>query len=364
MHAEKDPKKIIEAALHEQVVSECPGAILEISAPSLGFAFSEAQGLYVRNGMRPLRTNDLFRSASVTKAVTATLAVHLAANRYWDLDDPIANFLPTQVIGKLHKLEGLNNVNELTIRRLLSHTSGLPDYFFDKNFQEQAKADPNHIWQPEELVDAATENRILLFSPGTDFSYGDTGYVIVGIAIERLLDCSLSDAYRTCIFNSLEMEMTYLEWREPSRGDNLSHNYDGSDDLRGKNLSFDWAGGGLVTTANDLARFLRGLFDEKLFNHRWVTELISWRDETRWRPNSSARYIRYGMGLGTNIAYGEELIGVTGIWGAFAYYWPACDATITGTLNLVGADHLALLDATINALKQINPNMSFKVDER
>ena len=93
MRAEKDPKKINEAALHEQLASECPGAILEISVFSLGFAFSEAQGHYVRNVSRPLRTNDLFRSASVTKSVTATLAVYLAANRYWNLDDPITNFL-------------------------------------------------------------------------------------------------------------------------------------------------------------------------------------------------------------------------------------------------------------------------------
>jgi D-alanyl-D-alanine carboxypeptidase len=355
MYVEKNPRKLVEAALHEQVTAGCPGVILEISTPNLGFAFSGAQGLYARNGSRPLRANDAFRAASVTKAVTATLAVYLAANERWKLDDPITNYLPTQVIGKLRKIEGLSNVNELTIRRLLSHTSGLPDYFFDDRFQTQVRKNPNRIWQPEELIEAATEIGELLFSPGTDFSYGDTAYVVVGIAIERLLDCSLADAYRSLIFGPLEMDATYLEWREASREDNLSHHYDGDEDLWDANLSFDWAGGGLITTASDLMRFLQGLFGEALFSSRWLAELMNWQVETRWRPNSSARYIRYGLGLGTNIAYGEEIIGVTGVWGAFAYYWPYGNATIAGTLNLVGADRPSLMDAVIRVLKQLRP---------
>lgn len=259
--------------------------------------------------------------------------------------------MPTQITQKLFELKGLDDINELTIRKLLSHTSGLPDYFFDKRFQTWVKEDPNHIWQPDELIEAATEDAELIFSPGTDFSYGDTASVVVGIAIERLLDCCLADAYRSIILAPLAMESTYLKWHEASRGDNLSHHYDGDADLWGMNLSFDWAGGGLVTTASDLTRFLKGLFCASLFSQEWLAELLKWRDKTRWRPHSSARYIRYGLGLGTNLAYGQEIIGVTGVWGAFAYYWPAGGATVTGTLNLVGADRPALRDAIIWALK-------------
>lgn len=92
MYAENNVKKLLESALQEQIATGCPGAILEISAPSLGFAFASAQGLYDRKGSRRLRIDDTFRAASVTKAFTATLAVYLAANHYWSLDDPIAAF--------------------------------------------------------------------------------------------------------------------------------------------------------------------------------------------------------------------------------------------------------------------------------
>jgi D-alanyl-D-alanine carboxypeptidase len=355
MLAEKEPKDLLEVALQGHIAAGCPGAILEISAPGLGFSFSGAEGLYARNDSRPLRTDNTFRAASVTKAVTATTAVCLAAKRLWNLDDPIVPLLPPRVIGQLRGLKGLNHLDELTLRRLLSHSSGLPDYFFDDQFRAQVRANPTYLWHPEELVEAAVRVGKLLFLPGTDFSYGDTAYVLVGIAIERLLDCRLADAYRSLVFGPLEMGATYLEWREASRGGDLCHHYDGEDDLWGSNLSFDWAGGGLVTTASDLTRFLRGLFGEALFSNRWLAELTNWQARTRWRPHSSARYVRYGLGIGTNIAYGEEIVGATGVWGAFAYYWPAGDATITGTLNLVGADHPSLMDDVIRALEQVDP---------
>ncbi len=356
MYAEMDPQNRLEAALRQQIAQGCPGAILEVRAPDLGFEFAGAHGLYARNGTRPLRTTDPFRAASVTKAVTATLAVQLAANQRWNLDDPISAYLSDRMIGDLGRLKGLNDVNQLTIRRLLSHTSGLPDYFFDPQFQGRVKKDPNRIWRPEELLQAATEIGEMLFAPGTDFSYGDTAFVVVGIAMERLLDCSLADAYRSHVFGPLEMSDTYFEWREAPRAAGLSHHYDGEEDLRGRNLSCDWAGGGLVTTARDLTKFLRGLFGEALFSRRGLNELTNRQVETRWRPNSSAHYLRYGLGLGANVASGEEIVGATGIWGAFAYYWPAGDATITGTLNLVGADRPALMDAVIQALKPLGSN--------
>ena len=56
--------------------------------------------------------------------------------------------------------------------------------------------------------------------------------------------------------------------------------------------------------------------------------------------------------MGVNQADGEDIVGVTGVWGAFAYYWPSGDAAIAGTLNLRGADRPALLHAAISALKQ------------
>jgi D-alanyl-D-alanine carboxypeptidase len=343
----------IQAALDACVAAGAPGALIAVDAPGLGFAFTGASGLFQRGQSRRLRPEDPFRAASVTKAVTASTAVRLAAESRWSLDDPITSFLPPHLAELLRGLAGLETVEALTLRRLLSHTSGLPDYFFDPRFQARVRADPNRLWRPVELVEAAVEAGRLVFPPGTDFSYSDTGYVLAGLAIEHLLHRPLADAYRSLIFDPLGMDATYLEWHEPSRGSKVSHHYDGYRDLRPMNTSFDWAGGGLVTTAGDLVRFLRGLFGGALFSERWLAEMTAWRDTPSWPPGSSARYLRYGLGIGVNRACGEEIVGATGVWGAFAYYWPAGGAAIAGAVNLRGADRSALLDAVVCALKEV-----------
>jgi D-alanyl-D-alanine carboxypeptidase len=189
----------IQAALDEGVAAGAPGAIIAINAPPLGIAFSGSSGLFAKRHARPLQPDDPFRAASVTKTVTAATAVRLAAEGHWELDSPITPFLPPSLVVLLRGLEGLENVDALTIRRLLSHTSGLPDYFFRDRFQARVQADPNRMWRPAELVEAAIEENRLAFLPGTDFSYGDTGYVLVGLAIERLVDRPLADAYRSLI---------------------------------------------------------------------------------------------------------------------------------------------------------------------
>jgi D-alanyl-D-alanine carboxypeptidase len=350
----------VQAALDRCVAAGSPGAIVSIDAPSLGISFSGASGLFARGQSRALRAKDPFRAASVTKAVTAATAVRLAAQGRWSLDGPVTAFLPSNIVEILQNLEGLATLDTLTTRRLLNHTSGIPDYFFDERFQARVRADPNRMWRPAELVEAAVEAKRLLFLPGTDFSYGDTGYVLVGLAIEQLVDRPLAEAYRSLIFAPLAMDATYLEWHEPPRGSPVSHHYDGDRDLLPLNTSFDWAGGGLVTTAGDLVRFVQGLFGKALFEQRWLGELTTWRNQLRWSSDSSARYLRYGLGVGANLACGEEIIGATGVWGAFAYFWPAGDAAIAGTVNLRGADRTPLLDSVICALQEVRRDRAVK----
>jgi D-alanyl-D-alanine carboxypeptidase len=211
----------LDRALQEHVAVGCPGAILAVSAPTLGVDLTQAAGLFARGGSRPLRPTDAFRAASVTKAVTAATAVTLASQGRWTLDDAVARWLPSPVLKSLRHLKGLESTETLSLRRLLGHTSGLPDYFFDPQFQARVEADPDRVWHSEDLVEAAVGVGTMLFPPGSGFAYVDTGYVLVGIAIEHLLDRPLSETYRSLIFDPLGMADTYLEWHEPARGPDL-----------------------------------------------------------------------------------------------------------------------------------------------
>lgn len=344
----------IQAALEACVAAGAPGAIVAVEAPGLGVSFAGAAGRFAYGEPRPLSPEDPFRAASVTKAVTAAAAVRLAAEGRWSLDDPAARYWSPEVTALLAGLEGLDDVDALTLRRLLDHTAGVPDYFFEAGFQARLRSEPERTWRPAELVEAAVAAKRLLFPPGTGFSYGDAAYVLAGLAIEGLLGRPLADAYRSLVLAPLAMDATYLEWHEPRRGGEVSHPYEGGRDLQPANTSYDWAGGGLVTTAGDLVRFLRGLFGGALFGRRWLGEMTGWRGGLSWPPDSSARYLRYGLGIGVDRACGEEIAGATGVWGAFAYHWPARwtsgGAAIAGTVNLAGFDRTALLDAVVCAL--------------
>lgn len=342
----------VRAALDACVAAGAPGALVAIDARSPRLGFSAASGVFERGG-RPLRPEDSFRAASVSKAVTAATAVRLAAQGRWSLDDPVTSYLPPEVVDALRGLEGLASVDALTLRRLLGHTSGLPDYFFDPRFQARVRETPDRTWRPTELVRAVADVGRVDFAPGTDFAYGDTGYVVAGLAIEGLTGETLADACRSLVLDPLGMDATWLEWHEPPRGAPVSHHYDGERDLLPANTSFDWAGGGLVTTAADLVAFLRGLFHGALFEARWLAEMTRWREGLHWRRDSSARYLRYGLGIGQNVVVDEEVVGATGVWGAFAYYWPAGDAALAGTVNLRGADRAALLGAVLGALRDL-----------
>src|SRR5689334_16942126 len=97
-----------------------------------------------------------------------------------------------------------------------------------------------------------------------------------------------------------------------ARTPDAAHHY--SDDLDWTTISptIDWAGGGLVTTAPDLARWVRGLWSNQVIDAEGLDELTRWTPGARFAPESGLRYDRYGLGMGRNVVEGIELLGHTG----------------------------------------------------
>jgi D-alanyl-D-alanine carboxypeptidase len=105
-----------------------------------------------------------------------------------------------------------------------------------------------------------------------------------------------------------------------------------------------WAGGGLVSTAADLAAFLRALTRGRLLSPR------SGREMTRWQPGPEGYYDEYGLGLGRHHYPPAHQVGHHGVWGAFAFWAPELDAIITGTVNAGRVDRRPLFAAIVQAL--------------
>jgi len=336
------------AAVEAQVAAGAPGAVARIEAPRAGLVWAGSAGRLAREGSRALRADDAFRAASVTKSVTAVVAVGLAADRRLALDEPLVGQLAPEL---LDRWRAFDNLPGTTPRHLLAHTSGVPNYFREESFAARLREDPGRVWRPVDLVDHAVAHASWRFPPGRGFEYSDTGYVIVGILMEQATGRPLHEVYREYVFDPLGMDTTWLEGHEPARRTDLAHHYSERLDWTTVSPTIDWAGGGLVTTARDLARFVRGLWSERIVDAARLAELTRWTPGASFAPDSGLRYDRYGIGMGLNVVEGVELLGHTGFVGAFAFHAPEYDAVLVGTHNASHVDRWPLVAALCRELR-------------
>jgi D-alanyl-D-alanine carboxypeptidase len=338
----------LQAALEAQVTAGAPGALARVEAPRAGETWSGSAGQLARGKSRALRPDDAFRAASVTKTVTACAAVRLAGEGRLALDEPLADQLSPELLDRWRALDALPRT---TPRQLLAHTSGVPNYFREESFAARLREDPGRVWQPVDLVDHAAAHGTPHFPPGQGFEYSDTGYVIAGILLEQATGRPLHEVYRELVFEPLGMDQTWLEGHEPGRKAEAAHHY--SDELDWTTIAptIDWAGGGLVTTASDLARFVRGLWSKRIIDSQGLDELTRWTPGASFPSGHALRYERYGLGMGANVVEGVELLGHTGFIGAFAFRAPEYDAVLVGTHNASEVDRWPLVAALCRELR-------------
>lgn len=321
------------------------GGVIRISGPQ-GVLCEEAAGLVAGSGSGRMTVDTPFEIASITKAVTATTVLRLIEQGKLHLDSPLSEVLPG---GPSRGFQGA-----ITVRQLLSHTSGLPNYWTDgardragnNAFLSAFVAEPGRLWQPEEIL--AHSRAIPAKRPGSRFHYSDTNYVLLGLIIERAAGKPLHHVFREQIFDPLGMNATWLTYRGKPRGAAPSHRYEGAEDLHEvPRQSADWAGGGLISTTRDLEHFLRGLASGAIFRQPGALDVM------RQAVPVGEDDISYGLGLyRVKLADGQgELWGHDGHGNSFAYYWPERDTTFTGTLNQTENDWWPLVEIFITGGK-------------
>jgi CubicO group peptidase (beta-lactamase class C family) len=215
-----DPKheqltKQLQSMLDSLVVKDAAvhNAVLLVESPSKNFKFKGASGEADPNAKIKMEPDDLFRTASIGKMTCAALAMKLVEAGKFGLDDKISQYLPASVMAGLHEYQGQSYGAQITIRHLLGHTSGLPDYFFDgdqngnqvPDFIELMLAQPDKFWQPEETVAYAKAYLSPFFPPGQGFHYADTNYQLLGLIIQNVTGKALHQVYREQLFNPLGM---------------------------------------------------------------------------------------------------------------------------------------------------------------
>ncbi|MCC6146692.1 MAG: beta-lactamase family protein [Anaerolineaceae bacterium] len=278
--------------------------------------------------------------ASVGKLFTAVLIGMLCEQGMLSFEYRIIDILDPNLLCRLHVYKGKDYTDQIRLKHLLNHTSGLPDYFEDKPLKgtrmiEKILNEPQHLYQPREVVIWSRENLKPKFSPGKGFHYSDTGYQLLGLVIEAATGVPFHDALNRLIFEPLEMKQTYLLGHSlPSETSPypIAGVYFGTADIIGyRSLGVDYAGGGITAPLEDLLKFMQALAQGKLLSE---PTFLKMDDCISFAPG-----IDYGYGM-IKIRPVPLLMpakyscwGNAGLTGAFMFYHPGLDTVMIGSLN-------------------------------
>lgn len=238
---------------------------------------------------RAPRTSMRHRVGDVTKTFTAATVVLLACEGRIDLDKPICTYLPDLLPTELGMI--------VTIRMLLNHTSCIADYEPVLFASAQGVVDGQRKrYTPADLVMCGLEMTGSVM-PGEMFLYSDTNYVILGCLIEKITGEHYENAVERRILRPLRLEDTYF----PGTDKRISGSHMTAYvpvkgmfcDVTDYDMSYAWAAGSLVSSANDVQRFYAALLGGRLLPSMGLREMLTAVPMDAANPQAGA----YGLGI-------------------------------------------------------------------
>ncbi len=296
----------------------------------------------------PLQPDTPFFIASVTKRFIATLVLQAAERGELDLDDKVVAHLPAEVTDGLHVLKGVDHTSAITIRHLLSHTSGLPDYF-DKprsggpSLFRQLAAGNDLAWTFDDMVRMAREEHTPHFAP-QDLAaarqrahYSDTGFQLLIAIVERAAGRSFATLLTERILTPLGLEHTWLPGRSEPAARTLAPAPICAKDQPLELPKMIESSNDLFSTTSDLLTFQQALITGELFERPATASLLTERSNLlrNMIPN------RYGLGtwiFRVNRIAGPghrpvTLVGHAGVTGTWLFHCPELDLHLAGTID-------------------------------
>ena len=325
-----------------------PGAVVLLRTPQ--GEFTVTYGTTLLGATTPPRADTHFRIASNTKTMTAAIIVLLAREGRLSFDDPVSKYVP-----------GVPNGDKITIAELLKMRSGLYNYTNDPIISATIDTDPAKVWTPAELLAIAFAHPPN-FPPGAKYEYVNTNYALLGLVAEKVDGKSLAQAMQDRLFGPLGLQHTLLPASTVSTiHEPFSHGYlygSSSVALVGEppyspevraaaragtllpkdytelNHSFAAAAGGVISTSDDLATWIKALVAGRVFDpayqRRWLDSL---EPEDSSKPNGQ----KYGYGI-AQVSWGPNTIhfhgGETPGYNSKISYDPANDMTLIVWTNL------------------------------
>ena len=215
---------------------------------------------------QPLAENSVFYIYSITKTFTSVIILKLVEEGFIDLDRPANNYS-----GKL------KTVASITIRQLLNHTSGLPNYTELEDYASDVEVYPDKPW-PEQRIVELLQPESLDFVSGQGWHYSNTGYFLLKKIIENMTGLTYARAVKELISEPLGLENTFIpeSYADPRVTAGFSrqlHNNNQMENIRDK-YHPDWCFTSLVaSTTNDTAKFYHALFNDDFLSQKSVNQM-------------------------------------------------------------------------------------------
>lgn len=205
-----------------------------------------------RENKIPADPQALFKIGSISKLYIAAVTAKLINSQHLSLDKTLADYLP--------ELNGrIENADQITLRMLLQHRSGIPDWIEDSEFPwDKSLTDVNKVLGL--VLDDPSE-----FEPDSRYDYSNTNYLLIGNILDKTLGYSHQQYIKNEIFEPLGLTHTFMLLSEVN-SNNVVSGYDSHYDKDVKNLDFVSPGGSMIATAENVGIFLRALNDGSLLN--------------------------------------------------------------------------------------------------
>jgi len=319
-------------AVLERVASdpEITGTAARIEHPGFGLAWEGAVG--------DLAPSTPFFIASTTKLYTTAIVVRLIESGELEMDDRLVDIVDGP--DRLHVHKGEDHTTRITVRHLLTQTSGLPDYFRGQqrngqSFEDQLRGGTDRGWDLDYVLATAREMSAA-FPPGAPKKalYSDTNLQLLGKVIENVSGASFNTALADHVIEPLGLKCTWLYVDPNDSRPAPLRDGDHPFPIPQAMASFG-PDGGIVAGVADLMTFLRSFFEGGLFPVAVVAQLMSF--------NRIFFPLQYGVGVSrfrlprvmSPLSRPPDLVGHSGLSGAFAFRDTVSGVYLAGTVNNV-----------------------------
>jgi D-alanyl-D-alanine carboxypeptidase len=303
---------LLKAAISGLPNADTTGALVRITGKD--GSWSGVSGVSDITTDAPVNPTGSFRIGSTTKVFTAVMVLQLAQERRIDLDQPVQRYLPGVLPAAYPPIP---------VYTLLDHTAGLPSIDIPDLYNPQWIVDHRYdSWTPAQVLATATKHPHE-FTPGSAQKYTNTSYIVAGMLVEKITGRSYQRALRERITDRLGLCHTYEPGNDPHLPNPAARGYitvpttdpetgivtNKLVDVTEMNQTIPWSAGSIISTAEDLDKFITGLFDGRLLGRAMMDRLYTVPQVEIVNNGGPATY---SQGLQTITLNGVTMWGKTG----------------------------------------------------